>query len=185
MTRLIRLHITGEGQTEERFVKDTLAKHLGLFQISTDVRRVLTSRDKRKNKSYRGGLINYEKAKRDIETWLKEDKNPESFFTTMFDLYALPDNFPAYEESRAIADPYLRVKALEKAFQEDIKHPRFIPYIQSTAPSKRILEVIPEYDKANAGAIIAGLNGVAFLKTKCPHFCKWLEKLEKLSDGGS
>ena len=232
MTRAIRLHITGEGQTEERFVKDTLAKHLGLFQISTDIRRVLTSRDKRKNKSYRGGLINYEKAKRDIETCLKEDNNPESFFTTMFDLYALPDNFPAYEESKAIADPYRQVKALEKALQEDIKHPRFIPYIQlhefealvlanpasleveyfesqgaierlkkvllevrgnpelindnpSTAPSKRILEVIPEYDKANAGAIIAGLNSVDFLKAKCPHFCEWLEKLERLSDAGS
>jgi hypothetical protein len=227
--RLIRLHITGEGQTEERFVKDTLAMYLGLFQIATDIRRVLTSRDRRHHKSYRGGLINYEKAKKDILTWVKEDRQPESYFTTMFDLYALPDNFPAYEASKAIADPYERIRILENAFQEDIDHPRFIPYIQlhefealvlanpanleaeyfqhqeaiaalqndlvevggnpelindnpATAPSKRILAVIPEYDKVSVGATIAGINGIDFLKKKCRHFSEWVEKLEKLAD---
>lgn len=227
MNRLIRLHITAEGQTEERFVKDTLTMYLGYFQITTDVRRVLTSKDRRKNKFYRGGLINYEKAKTDIQTWLKEDKQPESYFTTMFDLYALPDNFPGYEKSKAFTDPYERIRFLEKAFEEDIDHPRFIPYIQlhefealvlanpanleveyfehteaieqlqntlvefggnpelinarpTTAPSKRILAVIPEYDKVTVGAMIAGLNGIDFLKQKCRHFSDWLEKLEKL-----
>ena len=130
MKRLIRLHITGEGQTEERFVKDTLAKHLGFYQITTDVRRVLTSKDRRKNKYYRGGMINYEKAKQDITNWIKEDNNPESYFTSMFDLYALPDSFPAYEKSKAIADPYERIRVLEEAFKQDIGHARFIPYIQ-------------------------------------------------------
>jgi predicted ATPase len=33
--QLIRLHIIAEGQTEERFVKDTLSEYLGQFQIST------------------------------------------------------------------------------------------------------------------------------------------------------
>ena len=228
MRAFIRLHIIVEGQTEERFVKDTLALHLGAFQITTDVRRVLTSRDRRKHKSYRGGLLNYEKVKRDIQSWLKEDRHQESRFTTMFDLYALPDSFPNYKEAKAIPDPYQRVECLEKAFQDDIGDPRFVPYIQlhefetlvlanpanleyeyfehenaikilqngleqaggnpelindtsTTAPSKRILAVIPEYEKVNVGAYIAGINGVDFLKITCHHFSCWLETLEQLS----
>lgn len=229
MKRFMRLHIIGEGQTEERFVKDTLASHLGSFQITTDIIKVRTSKDKGKNQYHRGGLVNYEKAKKDIQTWLKEDRHPESYFTTMFDLYALPDNFPYYEESKAIRDPYERIRVLEEAFKKNIGSQRFIPYIQlhefealvlanpanleaeyfehqgaierlqkvlrevggnpelindnpTTAPSKRILEVIPEYDKVNVGASIAGINGIDFLKKKCHHFSEWLDKLEKLSD---
>ena len=40
-----RLHITAEGQTEEYFVKNTLTYYLGDYNISTDVRCVLTSKD--------------------------------------------------------------------------------------------------------------------------------------------
>ncbi len=38
----IRLHVTSEGQTEERFVKKILAPHLGAFNVFADVRSVLT-----------------------------------------------------------------------------------------------------------------------------------------------
>ncbi len=229
MRKLIRLHITAEGQTEERFVKNTLAKHLGVFHVFADVRRVLTSRDKRQHKFYRGGLIDYEKAKKDIQTWLKEDKHAESRFTTMFDLYALPGSFPGYDEAKTFPDPYQRVECLEKAFHDDMDDPRFVPYIQLhefealvlanpanleyeyfdhaeavkhlqnvleevegnpecindnpiTAPSKRILDVIPEYEKVNVGADIAGMNGIDFLKKACRHFSSWLERLEKLPE---
>lgn len=48
----------------------------------------------------------------------------------MFDLYALPSNFPKYDESKKISDPYKRVEKLEHAFQEDLDEKRFIPYIQ-------------------------------------------------------
>ena len=124
----IRLNITAEGQTEERFVKDTLARYLGDFNISTDVRRVLTSKDKRK--AYRGGLLSYQKARKDILTWLKEDNNEEVRFTTMFDLYALPNDFPNFQEAQKINDPYDKIEYLEKSMMQDIKDHRFIPYIQ-------------------------------------------------------
>ena len=126
--KFIRLNITVEGQTEERFVKDTLAPHLGNFNISTDVRRVLTSKDKRK--SFRGGLANYQKAKRDILFWLKEDAHSEARFTTMFDLYALPNNFPSYKAAQNIKNPYEKVAFLEKAMEADINDKRFVAYIQ-------------------------------------------------------
>ncbi|ACK64707.1 conserved hypothetical protein [Rippkaea orientalis PCC 8801] len=125
---MIRLHIIGEGQTEETFVRNILSEHLGNFNISTDVRCVETSR--KRNKIYRGGLLDYEKAKQDIQRWMKEDDNLDTRFTTMFDLYALPNNFPYFNESKQQTDPYQKVKQLEKAFKEDIADDRFIPYIQ-------------------------------------------------------
>lgn len=232
MNTFIRLHIIAEGRTEEVFVKQTLSAYLWRFQISTVVRKVMTSKDTRTSTFTRGGLVDYKKAKEDIQTWLREEKrHSESYFTTMFDLYALPENFPEYENAHNTYkhEPYKRVELLEQAFQEDIGDRRFIPYIQlhefealvlanpsnleneyfdyadaikqlqhaleekdgnpelinddpKTAPSKRILALIPEYDKANAGAEIAGMNGIDFLKQTCPHFSAWLARLETLSE---
>lgn len=128
MNKFIRLNITAEGQTEEKFVKQTIADYLGKFNISTNVRCVLTSKDKRQ--TYRGGLISYKKAKMDIVNWLKEDNNPDARFSTMFDLYALPNDFPHYEQSKTINNPYSKVEFLEDAFKNGIKDSRFVPYIQ-------------------------------------------------------
>jgi hypothetical protein len=135
---MIRLHILVEGQTEEEFVNSVLTEHLGDFNISTDVRSVITSRDRKKNINYRGGMSTYQKAKRDLERWMKEDNNSDSFFTTMFDLYALPKDFPKFDESQTQSDPYQRIADLETAFAEDlaqafstnVERLHFTPYIQ-------------------------------------------------------
>ncbi|OQX29056.1 MAG: hypothetical protein B0D92_05810 [Spirochaeta sp. LUC14_002_19_P3] len=127
---MIRLHITAEGQTEQAFVRTVLEPHLANFNVFVDARCVLTSKDKRPVKEYRGGLLSYEKAKKDIQTWLKEDDHAECRFTTMFDLYALPDDFPDYATSQQEADKYKRVEVLELAMKQDINDPRLIPYIQ-------------------------------------------------------
>lgn len=225
MKRFIRLNITAEGQTEERFIKQTLSDYFGHFNISTDVRCVLTSKDK--HKCYRGGLISYQKARNDIVTWLKQDQNPDARFSTMFDLYALPRDFPGFEQSQKYIDPYEKVKYLEEAFQKDINDLRFFPYIQlhefetlilskpqelaieyfehteaietlvkllqkaenpelinddpESAPSKRIIKLIPEYEcnKVGVGAAIAGIIGIDWLRDHCRHFANWLEKIEQ------
>ncbi len=126
----IRLHVIAEGQTEERFVEQILAPHFGKYNITMDARCVLTSKDKRKHKIYRGGLFQYEKARYDITTWMKQDDHNECVFTTMFDLYALPRDFPDFNQAMQCQDPYEKVGILESAFKKDINHPRFIPYIQ-------------------------------------------------------
>lgn len=127
-----RLHITAEGQTEELFVRKMLTDHLGQYNICTDVRCVMTSRDKwRQDRIFRGGMTNYAKAKNDIVQWLREEKqNSDVFFSTMFDLYALPFDFPGYDKAHRYTDPYRKVAAIESAFMEDIGDYRFIPYIQ-------------------------------------------------------
>lgn len=228
MNRQIRLHITAEGQSEERFAKDTLVNHLSVFNVFPDVRCVLTSKDK--HKKYRGGLISYQKAKSDIQNWLASDANTDARFTTMFDLYALPNDFPGFEEAFTKKNPYEKIEVLEQALFADINDTRFIPYIQlhefeallfskpsmleleyfdhekelkqlgkilvsfdnnpelindnpETAPSKRIIKLIPEYEgnKVNVGAIIASLIGIEHLRKSCRHFNEWLIKLENLS----
>ncbi len=133
----IRLHITAEGQTEERFVKQCLAPYLVERGIWADGRCVLTSKNNRLGVEYRGGWRGssaYMTAKKDICTWMKEDRNPDVRFTTMFDLYALPRDFPGYDRAQHETDPYRRIDILEHALGEDINgemnDTRFLPYIQ-------------------------------------------------------
>lgn len=223
---MIRLHITTEGRTEQSFVKNVLAPHLAGFDVFADTRSVLTSKDKRASKEYRGGLLSYGKAEKDIRSWLKEDNHPECRFTTMFDLYALPGDFPGYSEAGKAPDPYQRVRILEEAMALRMNDRRFVPYIQLhefetlilsdpgkldweylehgdrienlismvgnqnpelindgqlTAPSKRILKEIPEYDKVTAGVAVVGKIGLQTLRQKCIHFNEWLSGLEMLS----
>ena len=128
MKQFKRLHITAEGHSEEKFVKDILSNHLGNFNISTDARRVLTKKDKFKN--YRGGIVRFEKFKRDITNWLLEDNDTEVRFSTMIDLYGLPKDFPGQEEASKEQDPYEKVKIMESRLGEEINDRRFIPYIQ-------------------------------------------------------
>jgi hypothetical protein len=221
---IVRLHMIVEGQTEQSFVQNVLSPHLAAFNVFADARSVLTSKDTKAHKEYRGGLIGYQKARADIVTWLKEDQHPECRFATMFDLYALPADFPCYADAAKLMDPYARVLSLESAFGKDINDRRFIPYIQlhefealiladpkqidweyldhdhpignlvkmvgtqnpelindgfETAPSKRILKEIPEYDKVTSGVSIVQKIGLPALRQKCRHFSNWLQKLEQ------
>lgn len=82
------------------------------------------------NKIYRGGLLNYAKAKKDITLWMKEDQGADARFTTMFDLYRLPDNFPNAEKARQQTNINDKVQILESNFAQSINDHRFIPYIQ-------------------------------------------------------
>ena len=126
---MIELHITTEGLTELNFAMRVLKPHLAQFDVFVDARSVLTSKDTRTSIEHRGGLSNYTQAKKDIFAWCKEKYRPKCRFTTMFDLYALPEGFPGYAEAKGAA-PYERVRILEEAFAQSIRDPRFIPYIQ-------------------------------------------------------
>ena len=125
---MVRLNIIVEGQTEETFVRDTLAPHLAHHSVVVAVRCVETS--KRRGRAYRGGLSRYEKPKRDIQRWTLEQQGADVRFTTMFDLYGLPTGFPDYQQASQQTDPYDRVKLLESALADDIDDWRFIPYVQ-------------------------------------------------------
>ena len=223
---MIRLHVTAEGQTEMAFVKQILSEYLMVNRnISADARAVLTSKDNKLHIEHRGGIAKYEKARKDIITWMKEDNHPECRFSTMFDYYRLPPDFPGCKLAMRFSDPYFRISFIEKAFREDISDPRFIPYIQlhefealifadpdkldweyldhggqigkiremsmginpelinnhpETAPSKRILNLIPEYDKVTAGVSVVKHIGMDTLLDRCKHFADWVNTILQL-----
>ncbi len=68
--------------------------------------------------------------------------------------------------------PDLRGKKIVKLFPERIDNGR------ETAPSKRILQVILDYDKVTAGLDSLKLVGIEKLMAKCSHFAEWAGKME-------
>lgn len=222
----VRLNFIVEGQTEEAFVNRTLRPHLAKCSIWVNARCVMTGQKGRRK--YRGGIRAYEQARRDILLWAREDQKSDARFTTMFDLYGLPSDFPEFQRAVQIIDPYERARVLQDGLASDIDDWRLIPYLQlhefealllskpvelnsqfvescdgvdrlvemascfespelidsgaATAPSKRIIREIPEYEgrKASAGPIIAGKIGLPTLRSKCRHFRGWLDRLESL-----
>ena len=99
----VRLHFIVEGQTEEAFVNQILNPHLANFAVWTKARCVETLR--KRGVKHRGGIARYAQAKRDITNWIKEDQNSDARFTTMFDLYGLPESFPGYQAVKADIRP--------------------------------------------------------------------------------
>lgn len=125
---MIRLHVVAEGQTEEAFVNRVLALHLANFDVVADVRCITTSR--RGGRPRRGGMQAYEKMRRDLLRWMKEDRNADARFTTFFDLYKLAPDFPGYKEGHRISNIYERVELIERRMSENFGDHRFVPYIQ-------------------------------------------------------
>lgn len=126
--KTVYLHVLCEGQTELRFASKVLSGYLALKGIIVVPQLLITSR----KRNARGGMLNYQQAKRDLLFMMRGvvDNEIEShYFTTMFDLYALPDDFPGYEDAVKTKD-YMQVKLLEDAFSKDVNYYKFIPYIQ-------------------------------------------------------
>lgn len=60
--------------------------------------------------------------------------------------------------------------------------PELIDDGETTAPSKRIIKLLPRYEKLKsvAGPLIAEAIGLATIREKCQHFGEWLDRLETL-----
>jgi hypothetical protein len=60
--------------------------------------------------------------------------------------------------------------------------PELINDGQHTAPSKRIIAELPDYEDAKTavGPQVAELIGLEAIRLKCPHFSGWLDRLEQL-----
>jgi len=121
----MRLYIVVEGQSEREFVDRLLKPHLAHRAIDVRPRVVQTNRKLNK----RGGILNFEVLRKDLERLMLEDHSPEVRFTTMIDLYGLPASFPGQDGAakQALRD---RVTTLEAAFQAALGDSRFSPYIQ-------------------------------------------------------
>lgn len=120
---MIRLNITAEGFSEERFIADIIRPHLINFNVYTEVRKVLTNRKLRK----RGGIVGYGKFKNDVTQWFREC--PDVYHSTFIDLYGLNTDFPGHQTTKGL-QPYQRIVEMERLLKEDLRFRFFIPYIQ-------------------------------------------------------
>lgn len=218
---MIRLHAVVEGQAEERFVCDVLASEFGAKGIFVDVHKITTGR--KRSQVFRGGILGYAQLKSDLVKWMRQDQHSDAWFTTMIDLYALPQDFPGYDLCTRQSDPLQRVECLEERLYRDLSHRRFIQYLQlhefeallfsepsrfedvfpgrrteirrlaeirsefqspehiddrpGLAPSKRILDILPDYRKPVVGPRIAAQIGLSKLRQECPHFNQWIGRI--------
>ncbi len=135
--RLVRLNFLVEGQTEQAFVVKVLAPVLAGADILCCAALVSTGR--KHGRIFRGGVTSYGKARRDLINWMKQQPGNDVFFTTMFDMYGLPMDFPGVEKTGS-CDPLDRARRLEQSFLQDVMAEslqeridaarRFIPYFQ-------------------------------------------------------
>lgn len=89
-------------------------------------------------------------------------------------LFSCPSAF-----SEAFPDKQASV-ARVAAIADKFPNPEDIDDQPLTAPSKRILEIFPEYEKPVAGLLIATRIGLPSIRQRCPHFNQWISQLEAL-----
>ena len=72
-----------------------------------------------------------------------------------------------------------------RAIRNRFPTPEHINDRPDAAPGKRIANVIPRYDKRNAGYLVAQEIGLPAIRAACPRFDAWLTRLEALAAGAA
>lgn len=67
-----------------------------------------------------------------------------------------------------------------QAIVDHFDHPELIDDGAETAPSKRLQDLFPRYDKVLHGEMIAHDIGLNRIRAECPHFDDWVTRLESL-----
>lgn len=115
-----------------------------------------------------------------IETAMGRNENLEK---NVFMPYIQLHEFEAllFSNLDVLADEYFEydIQSLRECLKKQ-KNPELINNGQETAPSKRILKCIPDYDKATLGVSVLEKIGVEELCRKCKHFSDWIEKIKNL-----
>lgn len=121
-----RALILVEGQTEERFVKDTLAPHLGILGVFLNV-TVLVTKKVKSGPDFKGGIKNFGQFERDLRLLLSGAG--QALVTTMFDYYRLPIDFPGMNDRPPTADPVARVQHVQQRMFEHFADQRLLPFL--------------------------------------------------------
>ena len=81
---------------------------------------------------------------------------------------------------RGIARPDLSSKL--QAIRDEFTTPEEINDSPETAPSKRVEDLVPGYQKPLMGVSAAQEIGIDTIRRECPLFADWIEKLEQRAD---
>ncbi len=123
MTRLL---VLVEGQSEELFVSRTLAPHLVAHGVHVAKPILIWTKRLSGGGGHRGGISHYRQIRNSLDPLLRDRS---AWVTTLIDFYGLPGDFPGVAACSGLTDPKARVVAVSQSFAEDVKHPRFIPFL--------------------------------------------------------
>ena len=124
----MRLNFYVEGYTEEAFVREVLGPHF--FALGAhDVRPCLVWSAAERRRIAKGGGRNWRAARKGLFD-LMRDRSQDVRFTTMFDLYALFDEFPGTVEARKKTNRRERVEILERSRAREMADRRLNAYKQ-------------------------------------------------------
>ncbi len=201
---MIRLAISVEGETEEEFVNEVLAERLRtrgvepypillggdvtLERLASDMAELhwnfdfVTSlvdfygfRDK--------GNVPIKELERRIHTTVISRIN-RSFDESRIFPYVQRHEFEGLLFSDVDAFTWLGVSDETLSELRNIRSrfptPEDINDNVDTAPSKRLESLIPRYDKRVAGPVVALEIGLDKIRSECPRFNRWLDRLENL-----
>ncbi|HFN3269822.1 TPA: DUF4276 family protein [Campylobacter jejuni] len=144
MSDIVRCYVICEGQSEEKFINETLGSYFYNSNVYLTPLIIPTS------KGHKGGALAYNRVVDFIVKKLKQD--PQAFMTTMFDYYGLDDEF--LKENKADTDIYEYIEKIQKDFDEAIKQKcdtnKFFSYIQPHEFESLLFSDITKIIKADA-----------------------------------
>lgn len=114
------------------------------------------------------------------------DQMGANFNPTRFVPYVMMHEFEAilFSDCERFAEGIGKVE-LASAFQgirDEFGCPEEINDLPNTAPSKRIESLVPGYEKVVMGTLAALEIGLEAIRSACPHFRRWLDRLESIPD---
>lgn len=150
-----RVYLVVEGQTEEAFARELLRPHYERMGIYVTPIIVSTS------PGHKGGVVSYAKVKPQLLRLCKQDA--EAHVTTMFDLYALPGDFPgkSLPAYPGTGSGHQKSAFLEAQLAQDINQTNFIPNLM-VHEFEALLFVQPEKfgEWTDDKTVVATLSGV-------------------------
>jgi len=120
-----RLLVMVEGQSEEVFIKRTLAPHLRAFDVHA-VPTILWTKRVSSGGGYRGGVSSWGKIWQSLEPLTRD---ADAWVTTLLDFYGLPTDFPGLNGMIPTGDPMKDVSTVQDAFKNRVGSHRFIPFL--------------------------------------------------------
>ncbi len=162
-----------EGPTEQGFCAQVLARQ---WRTDCCIHAVKIAHSRRHGIIHRGGVGKYGTLRSDIQNTIRSRRQPGVCFTTMIDLYGLPDDFPGKAHHvRNSQNPRPYCEALEQAFAADIGDARFVPHLQ-LHEYETLLYADPE---AFAVSFEGCDRAIAGLKSIAAEF----QDIERINDG--
>jgi hypothetical protein len=163
----VRLHLLVEGQTELEFANKVLTPHLAASGVYLAAQAVETSRRAEGGKRSGGGY--WRKWRADLERLTKSMPGSDVRFSTLFDLYRLPEDFPGISELLSVRDTVRRAELAERGIAEAVGDRRLIPYVQRHEFEALVLTALEELrsivdhpqDRVGLEALVREVGGAA------------------------